>query len=79
MLSNFFQYTEANSQRNTDFGVHFFVFIFIKIIFMENTFRQLLKFDCADKNIYFATHGRAQPFRQKQEIMLHMELVGFIW
>jgi len=27
------KYTEANSQRNTDFGVHFFVFIFIKIFF----------------------------------------------
>ena len=24
-------YTEANSLRNTDFGVHFFVFLFIKI------------------------------------------------
>jgi len=33
-------YTEANSQRNTDFGVHFIVFIFIKIFFMDNTFRQ---------------------------------------
>ena len=33
-------YTKANSQRNTDFGVHFFVFIFIQIFFIDNTFRQ---------------------------------------
>jgi len=44
---HFLNYTEANSQRNTDFGVHFFVFISIKIIFLDNTFRQDLKFDCA--------------------------------
>jgi len=31
-------YTKANSQRNTDFGIHFFVFIFIKIFFMDNIF-----------------------------------------
>ena len=33
-------YTETNSQRNTDLVVHFFVFISIKIIFLDNTFRQ---------------------------------------
>ena len=35
-----FLYTEANSQYNTDFCVHCFVFIFIKIVFFDNTFRQ---------------------------------------
>ena len=35
------KYTEANSQRNTDFGVLFlFYFIFIQIFFIDNTFRQ---------------------------------------
>ena len=29
-------YTEANCQRNTDFGVHFIVFIFSRIVFIEN-------------------------------------------
>jgi len=36
----YLNYTEADSQRNTDFGVLFFVFIFIKIVFTDNTFRQ---------------------------------------
>ena len=39
-------YTEANSQRNTDFGV-----LFLKIFVMDNTFRQYLKFDCAEKMV----------------------------
>ena len=47
---------------------------------MDNTFRQYLKFDCADKKIFLLSrtdeHG---PFRRKLEIMLHVELVGFIW
>ena len=52
------------------------VFIFIKIFFFDNTFRQELKFDCAEKNILPRTdeHG---PYIRKQEIMLHV--VGFIW
>jgi len=33
-------YTEANSQRNTDVGVHIFVLIFIQIMFIDKTFRQ---------------------------------------
>jgi len=30
-------YTEANFQSNTDLGIHFFVFKFIKIFFFDNT------------------------------------------
>jgi len=34
-------YTEANSQRNTDLGVHFYVFLYLsKYFFFDNTFRQ---------------------------------------
>jgi len=33
-------YTEANSQSNTDFGVHFFVFIFIQINVLDKKNRQ---------------------------------------
>ena len=39
-LKSMLAYTETNSQRNTDLVVHFFVFISIKIIFLDNTFRQ---------------------------------------
>jgi len=40
-------YTEANSQRNTDFGVYIF-FIFIKIYFCENTFRIMARAECIE-------------------------------
>ena len=56
-------YTEANAQHNTDFGVHFLiVFIFMQNIFIDNTFQQLFKFYCADKENCFVTHGRTRVF-----------------
>jgi len=49
-------YSEANSQRNTDFG--------------ETR---------AEKKIVLPRSDEHEPFRRKQEIVLHVELVCFIW
>jgi len=50
-----------------------YIFLFLYFIFFID-----LKFNCAEKKC-FVTHRRERSFRRKQEILLHVELVGFIW
>ena len=63
---------------NATWILAYIFFIFIKIFFSDNISQQKLEFDCAAKNSFWPRMDENGPFRRKLEIMLHVELVGFM-
>ena len=70
-------YTEATSQRNTDFGVHFLFFYLSILFFWGITLFDNNKSLSAPKIFYLPRTDEQGPFIRKQE--LHVEFVAFIW